>query len=82
MGLKVNTHDKIIAGIASRFLDIPTPETRNSDSLDFHEVCVSNLKEALEAAFMAGRIVEARMPTFCPLIMPPRIRDLILEASK
>lgn len=52
----MNTHDKIIAGIASRFLDIPTLETHNSDSLDFHEVCVSNLKEALEAAFMAGQL--------------------------
>jgi hypothetical protein len=41
--------------IAQRILRIDTLETRKSDSLDFHEHAVWTLKEALEAAFEAGR---------------------------
>ena len=40
--------------IARKHLCIPTLETRNSDSLDFHEVSVWSLKEALQAAFALG----------------------------
>jgi hypothetical protein len=29
-------------------------ETRNSDSLDFHDVAVWTLREALQAAYVAG----------------------------
>jgi len=36
-------------------MGIETLETRNSDSLDFHDISVSNLKSALEKAFEAGR---------------------------
>jgi len=51
-------HDKTqqaLAGIAAEHLGIETLETRNSDSLDFHEVSVWSLQAALEAAFQAGR---------------------------
>ena len=41
--------------IAAKHLRIETLATRNSDSLDFHEVSVWGLKAALEAAFEAGR---------------------------
>ena len=47
--------DKIIADIASQQLRIETLETRNSDSLDFHDVSVWGLRTALLCAFEAGR---------------------------
>lgn len=40
--------------IARETLNIETLKTRSSDSLDFHEVAVWRLKEALEAAYQAG----------------------------
>lgn len=45
---------QIIERIAHEMLDIETLETRNSDSLDFHDVAVWQVRKALEAAFRAG----------------------------
>lgn len=47
--------DQVIELIARNVLDIETLETRKSDRLDFHEVSVWGLKEALEAAYRAGQ---------------------------
>tara|TARA_B100000609_G_scaffold186290_1_gene170841 strand:+ start:194 stop:388 length:195 start_codon:yes stop_codon:yes gene_type:complete len=47
--------DATINEIAQRILRIDTLQTRKSDSLDFHDCAVWTLKEALEAAFEAGR---------------------------
>ncbi len=47
--------DATINEIAKSILGIDTLQTRKSDSLDFHDLAVWNLKEALEAAFEAGR---------------------------
>lgn len=44
-----------IARIAREHLSIDTLETRNSDSLDFHDVAVWSIKAALEAAYEAGQ---------------------------
>jgi hypothetical protein len=52
--------DKIVASIAFLKLNIETLETRKSDSLDFHEVCVWNLRSALLCAFEAGRTADTR----------------------
>ena len=41
--------------IAKQYLNVPTLERRNTDSLDFHEVSIWSLKAALEAAYQAGR---------------------------
>ena len=42
--------------IAHRHIDrIETLETRRSDSLDFHDIAVWELKSALEAAYRAGQ---------------------------
>jgi hypothetical protein len=49
-----NTVTKLLTAIARQQLCIPTLKTRRSDSLDFHEVAVWQLKSALEAAFDAG----------------------------
>ncbi len=47
--------DATVNEIAQRILGIDTLETRKRDSLDFHDVAVWSIKEALEAAFEAGR---------------------------
>lgn len=47
--------DKIFTEIAKKYLRIETLERRNRDCLDFHDVSVSGIKAALEAAYEAGR---------------------------
>jgi hypothetical protein len=47
--------DATVNVIAQRILNIDTMQELKSDSLDFHEVAVWSIKEALEAAFEAGR---------------------------
>jgi len=49
-----STLDQIFALIAQKHLFIETLETRNADSLDFHDVAVWAVRDALEAAFKAG----------------------------
>jgi hypothetical protein len=44
-----------IEEIARKELLIDTLETQYSDSLDFHDCCVAGIKDALTAAFEAGR---------------------------
>ena len=46
--------DKLLAQIALDHLFIETLATRNSDSLDFHDVSVWGVKSALMAAYQAG----------------------------
>ena len=48
------TLDALLTRIAQEHLLIDTLETRNSDSLDFHDVSVWGVKEALIAAYQAG----------------------------
>lgn len=43
------------AEIAQRTLGIRTLETRNCDALDFHDVSVGCILNALDQAFAAGR---------------------------
>lgn len=45
---------ELLNQIAHKHLGTQTLETRNSDSLDFHDVAVWSIKAALEAAFLAG----------------------------
>ncbi|MBE0474891.1 hypothetical protein [Rhodoferax sp.] len=60
--MNTTTLDQIFALIAQKHLLIETLETRNSDSLDFHDVAVWNVRQALEAAFKAGAELGASMP--------------------
>jgi len=46
--------DAALAAIAKRVLGIPTLDERRSDRLDFHEVGVHSVKEALRQAYRAG----------------------------
>ena len=56
------TIDQIFALIAQKHLFIETLETRHSDRLDFHDVSVWSVRDALEAAFKAGVELGASMP--------------------
>ncbi|MBR8426401.1 MULTISPECIES: DUF6900 domain-containing protein [Burkholderia cepacia complex] len=47
--------DVMLAGIARRYLFVETLERRYRDRLDFYDVAVWSLKDALIAAFDAGR---------------------------
>lgn len=47
--------DALILEIAQRRFSLETLETRNSDRLDFHDVAVWAIRDALEEAFEAGR---------------------------
>ena len=51
---KTHKFDKALEAIAREHLGIQTLATRRSDSLDFHEVAVWSLKDALAAAYRAG----------------------------
>jgi hypothetical protein len=49
-----NQIDLLLTEIAKKHLSLETLETRNSDSLDFHDVSVWALKDALQEAYEAG----------------------------
>lgn len=46
--------------IAQDVLGLDTLETRNADSLDFHDLAVWQIREALERAYQAGKNEKAR----------------------
>lgn len=52
-----------IDSIAHDYLHIPTLETRNRDCLDFHDVSVWGVKEALEQAYRMGLDDQAHVLT-------------------
>ena len=52
----MNTNvDKLLEQIAAQELGLTTLATRNSDSLDFHDIAVWKLRAALRRAYHAGR---------------------------
>jgi hypothetical protein len=54
--------DELFAEIAREHLGIETLETRNRDSLDFHDVGVASVKAVLRAAYEAGRRAASEAP--------------------
>ena len=50
----MNQTDQLLTRIAREHLRIQTLETRKSCSLDFHDLAVWCVRDALEAAFNAG----------------------------
>ena len=52
---RLNNMDETIDTIAKLTLGLETLETRNMDSLDFHEFSVGNIKAALSEAYLAGQ---------------------------
>lgn len=60
------TRDNAINTIAREILHLGTLETRRSDNLDFHDIAVWTVKEALERAYAAGqRAAPPPPPTRC-----------------
>ena len=53
--MNTNQLDNLLTMISKKHLDIETLETRHSDRLDFHDVAVWGIREALQAAFEAGK---------------------------
>ena len=53
-------HDALLHEIAAKHLFLDTLDTRNSDSLDFHEVAVWAIYAALNAAFAAGQAANGK----------------------
>ena len=49
-------NEEILTQIASKFLNIETLKTQNSDDNDFHDLAVWQIQEALEKAFAAGAV--------------------------
>ena len=47
-------NDTLYTSLAARYLNIDSLEERNRDELDFHPVAVWSVREALEAAYLAG----------------------------
>jgi hypothetical protein len=45
---------ELLEQIAKQHLDVDTLEVRDADSLDFYDVSVGRLRDALEAAYRAG----------------------------
>ena len=50
-----SNRDKTIEQITREILSLETLESRRLDRLDFHELSVWTIKEALEAAYEAGK---------------------------
>ena len=50
----MNTIDQLLTQIAQQHLGIQTLEAQNADRLDFHDVAVWSLQDALRAAYEAG----------------------------
>lgn len=51
---KENDIDELLLEIAKKHFFLDTLETRNSDSMDFHDVPVWSIKSAIEEAYQAG----------------------------
>lgn len=50
----METNKAILAEIAKEHLSIDTFDSRKSDRLDFHDLAVWSIEQALDAAFQAG----------------------------
>ncbi|MCL4199557.1 MAG: hypothetical protein KJZ69_18840 [Phycisphaerales bacterium] len=62
-----NARDTILNAIAREALGLETLETRSRDSLDFHDLAVWCVKEALERAYEAGRASARPTKAVCPV---------------
>jgi hypothetical protein len=56
----IATQNEVLLTIAKQVLGFETLETRNSDQLDFHDVAVWQIREALEQAYAAGARATAK----------------------
>ena len=68
--------------IATDILFMETLETRKSDSLDFHDLAVWIIKEALETAYIAGLNAAAGEPEPVKQKSEPRTRSTPYERTR
>lgn len=54
------TKATVLAAIARSELGVDTLETRNRDRLDFHDVAVWSIREALSVAYDAGKAAKPK----------------------
>ena len=54
--MNAQARDQLLQRIAAEHLFVETLETRNSDRLDFYDVSVWGIRQALIDAFEAGRL--------------------------
>ena len=54
--MNTQARDQLLQRIAAEHLFVETLETRNSDRLDFYEVSVWGIRQALIDAYEAGRL--------------------------
>ena len=54
--INVEVRDEQLTKLARNYLSIDTLVPRNSDSLDFHDVAVWGIRQAMELAYEAGRM--------------------------
>jgi hypothetical protein len=58
--MEANSREDTISGIAHRVLGVRTLATQNSNGRDFYDLAVWTIREALDAAYEAGRQSVAR----------------------
>ena len=74
--------DAVIATIARTHLDLETLESRHSDSLDFKDQACWAIRDALRAAFEAGKQAAGRRSGSPPVAPPTVIKgDIIINAD-
>ena len=54
--------ERSVSEIAQRVLRLDSLQTRHSDALDFHELAIWNIREALLAAYAAGAATTTAQP--------------------
>ena len=57
--MNTEARDQLLQRIAAEHLFVETLETRNSDRLDFYDVSVWAIRQALIDAFKAGRLASS-----------------------
>jgi hypothetical protein len=75
------TPDALLQAIAAKHLFLDTLDTRNSDSLDFHEVAVWAIRAAMTAAFAAGQAAGRRRMTMTTTPKTQTALDAFLAAK-
>ena len=75
-----DARDALLTQIAKKHCRVETLEERHSDDLDFHELGVWDLKEALEAAFKAGAAQERAAGIEQPDITPAADEQALRQA--
>ena len=61
-----NDREATLARIARETMGVQTLQPRHRDALDFHDLAVGSIRQALERAYEAGRLSSPPTRTKCP----------------